>query len=139
MRVLLLIVAINNISGCANSYKGPVAEIVQRFEVAPNQILLVVKSKSAVYTDLFPYECDPEKCIPFYFWFVYDAEVLDVLSGNYTDKEVVFVNLQHAYFTKEVTNEWYVLIERFANSDTIRSLNSQYYVVQHESPFFEEE
>ncbi|GAB1267017.1 hypothetical protein NBRC116493_02700 [Aurantivibrio infirmus] len=135
MRALLLIVAILGLSGCVNSYKQPNTEIVQSFEVQPNQILLALRVKSAKYTDYFPYECDPNNCIPFNFWFIYEAEVLDVISGEFSGKEVVFANLQHTYFIKSVTKEWYVLLEEFTNPQTISTLNTKYYAVQNESPY----
>ncbi len=43
--------------------------------------MLKVSVENVRYTDYYPGDpCEPDEgCIPFYFWFVYEATVLDVL------------------------------------------------------------
>ena len=83
MRKILVIVILLTIVSCASHYKGADQKLVKGFEVLPSQTLLVVKVTSSEYTGIYPYSCPAETCIPFYFWFKYEAEVLDVVKGTF--------------------------------------------------------
>ncbi|MEM7346682.1 MAG: hypothetical protein AAF485_20760 [Chloroflexota bacterium] len=113
-------------------------EMVRGFEVLPNQTLLVVKVKSSEYTGLYPYDCPEDKCIPFYFWFVYKADVLDVVNGDFEEKSLTFAALHHTYYAEKVTDNWYVLIEKF-DEKPMTELGVQYRVIKHDARAFHSE
>lgn len=131
--ILIFIVACTPVS-----YKIADLEIVNEFEVEPDEILLVVKVIDSRFTDYYNYECD-EGCIPFYFWFVHTAEVLEVIDGKYKAKKIVFANMQHTNFIKEVTDEWYVKVARFTDQETIEVLRADYVLRAHSAKYFHEE
>lgn len=137
MKKVIFVVIISLLLGCAKPYIKPDEGLAESFDLEPGKILLVVRSNFSRYTGYFPYECDPENCVPFYFWFVHEAKVLDVLYGAYSSDQITFANLQHTNYIKKVTNEWYVLLDTFENTETIDKLESRYYVVKHKSSYLE--
>ena len=131
-RILCLFKFILLLNGCASVYEGLDSEIVKRFKVEPGQILAIVKVKDVEYTGEYPYECDPDTCIPFYFWFAYKAKVLEIVAGNYDKPEINFLNLQHTYFIDEVTQKWYVLL---GENTGYNKAKFGYVVLKHESGY----
>jgi hypothetical protein len=138
MRIIQAVVILLSLSSCAFLNKGPDDEIVRGFEVFPAQTLLIVKVESAEFTGLYPYDCPKEECIPFHFWFKYEAEVLDVVEGEFSASEISFAALHHTYYIEEVTDEWYILIEKFNEEDSLE-LGVQYRVIEHDSRAFHSE
>ncbi|QYJ96655.1 hypothetical protein K0J45_14095 [Shewanella alkalitolerans] len=135
MRLIPTILILLALCSCATHYRGADAQIVKGFDVLPGQALLVVRVESTEYTGNSPYECPEDVCIPFYFWYKYEAEVLDVVKGNFNTQKLSFAVLHHANYVKEVTDEWYILIEKF-DKKSIDELGVQYRVVQHDAKAF---
>ena len=138
MRLILTLLILLALCSCVTPYRGADDQIVKGFDVLPGQSLLVVRVASTEFTGIYPYECPKDTCIPFYFWYIYEAEVLDVVKGNFNTKKLSFAALHHTNFVKEVTDEWYILIEKF-DKKSIDELGVQYRVVLHDAKAFHSE
>jgi hypothetical protein len=137
LRVLILAVSIL-LTGCFNKYIAPDQRVLNYFDVSQNDLLLVVKVKNSKGTGFYPIddECEQdENCIIWSNWYVYDAEVLDVLNGQYKSKLIKFALLSHADYIKEIKNEWYVQLNLFENKETSNKLGTLYYIENHSSKF----
>ena len=133
MRCILSLFVFVLFSGCSTSYKGAEQSIIDKFQVSSDQLLLVVKVTDVKYTDYSTQPCLDDNCIMMRTWFVYDAMVLDVLSGDFTSEKIAFANMQHSYFVDDYTKEWYVLLNKFTDNTSVEKLHARYYVAQHES------
>jgi hypothetical protein len=122
-------------ASCSVTYHGPNQEVVDKFEVFDGQLLLVVRPTKVDYTDYSTATCSTDDCIIMRTWFVYEANVLDVLSGEFNEQEIAFANMQHSYYIDEYTQNWYVLLREFDEQSTIDKLRVRYYAIQHESTF----
>jgi hypothetical protein len=132
MRVILFLVTLLSLVSCANQFRGADPEIVSGFDVRPNTSLLVVKVGLVESTGLYPpLDCPVHECIPFYFWYVYEAEVLEAVAGDFAGSAISFAALQHTFWTKGVTDEWYILVEDL-DEETAQELGVQYRVVAHD-------
>lgn len=138
MRLILTLLILLVLCSCVTPYRGADDQIVKGFDVLPGQSLLVVRVASTEFTGIYPYECPKDTCIPFYFWCIYEAEVLDVVKGNFNTTKLSFAALHHTNFVKEVTDEWYILIEKF-DKKSIDELGVQYRVVRHDAKAFHSE
>ena len=80
--------------------------------VAPSgSIVLRVRATKVEATDYFPGVCEPDElCIPQRFWHRYRADVMEVLSGAWGQDNVLFANVQHAYFVDAVVRDCYVVL-----------------------------
>jgi hypothetical protein len=89
----------------------PASEIANATESTP-RIVLRVKVLHVEMTPYYPSsQCsDGEMCLPFGFWSQYKAKVREVVSGHWSNKEVTFLNLQHATFIKKLTDDCYVVL-----------------------------
>jgi TonB family protein len=142
MKALVFIALLIICTSCMSTFRGVDKNVVRGFKVLPHQTLLVVKVKSSEYTGLYPSGCEAgedEICIPFYFWYIHNAEILNVVKGEYNLQNIKFAKLQHANFIKEITNEWYVLVDKIPNDALIEQLGTNYYAVRTDSSFFNEE
>ena len=54
-------------------------------------------------------ECGAD-CIPFYYWYKYNAKVKRVVSGEWGASDVQFAHLQHGQYVPAVTNDCYVVL-----------------------------
>ncbi len=135
VKVSALIIFLALIVSCSVTYQGPNQRIVDKFEVSDGQLLLVVRPIKVDYTDYSTASCSADDCIIMRTWFVYEANVLDVLSGEFNEQEITFANMQHSYYVDEYTQNWYVLLREFDEQSTIDKLRVRYYVIQHESTF----
>lgn len=120
------------IGGCSQKYIGPNLLIVEKFDLQEDSLLLVVKVKSTELTDFHP-AC--EGCVPWSFWYVHEAKVIDVISGDFESEKIKFAMLQHADYIKEIKNEWYIHLKTVKNSENINLLGTEYYLVDHGSEF----
>jgi hypothetical protein len=99
----------------------------------PNdEVLVRVRVTDVAYTDYYPEsDCPSEsECIPFYFWFRYEASVREVVRGNFAGRRVNFARLQHAYFARK-PRDWYLLLIRCGES--VRSKVGVEYCVKDEA------
>ena len=135
VKFLSFLVVCALVTGCTLSYKGADQTIVDKFKVSQDQLLLIVKVTDVQYTDYSTASCPDDNCIVVRTWFVYEADVLEVLSGKFDDSKISFANMQHSYYVDEYTNEWYLLINKFDDLSSIEKLKTKYYVVQQESRF----
>ncbi|MBF7074626.1 hypothetical protein ISG33_14565 [Glaciecola sp. MH2013] len=135
VKALPFLVIFAFLTGCSHGYNGPDQTIVNKFEVSQDQMLLVVKVKDVAYTEYSTTSCPDNDCIVMRTWFVYEADVLEVLHGKYDDSKISFANMQHSYYVDEYTNEWYLLLQQFEDLSSVEKLNTKYYVIQQESKF----
>lgn len=107
--------------------------------IGEEKTILRVEVKSVEYTDYYPADACSEitepdtECIVWSFYYRYDAKVKEVVKGEYSDKHITFVMLQHAPYIKEITNNWYVSLDTLDNSEIEAKLKAKYYVVDHAS------
>lgn len=120
------------ISGCQNTYSKPDENLVRKFSPESGDLLLVVDVNSVEYTDYTNATCPTSDCIVMRTWFLYEAEVLDVLFGDYGAPKITFAKMQHSYYVDEVTKQWYVLLREFKSEDTAETLERKHFVVHHE-------
>jgi hypothetical protein len=73
-------------------------------------LTLRVRVQSVKFTDLYPDDpcIDAGDCIPWHFWYKYEAKVLENVSGNWSERRVQFANLQHALYDRKLTRDWMV-------------------------------
>ncbi len=93
-------------SSCA-SY-GTDAPAQAAYAVPSGAIVLQVAVQSVEFTDLHP-ECGAD-CIPFYYWYKYNAQVKRVVSGEWDAENVQFTHLQHGQYVSMVTDDCYVVL-----------------------------
>ncbi|WP_323846539.1 hypothetical protein [Microbulbifer magnicolonia] len=136
MKPILLTIIALLISSCSTSEHVVEDSIVEKFQLQSNQALLLVRVVESQYTGKYPYECSEDECVPFYFWFVYEAEVLKVIKGNFVSRHINFAALHHTNYSKDVTNEWYVQVAEFEDRQTSHDLGVEYYVVAHDARAF---
>jgi hypothetical protein len=117
MRVIFLLVILHFTVSCSSLKPS----LVEKFNVEPNQILLVVKVTDARYTEHSTTPCTNENCITTRTWVVYNASILDVIYGEYSKDDISFAHLQHTYYTDEVTKKWYILLA-YAKSMRIQTI-----------------
>lgn len=136
MKKIITLFLLMSLCACVRWLYMPSNKIVKGFDVPADQILLVVKVNHTEFTGYFPSNgCDSD-CVPFSFWYKYDAKVLSVVKGAYDADRVQFANIQHADFIDEVTREWYVQLKTIEGSDLSEKINVQYAVVKHDSAYF---
>lgn len=138
MKALVLLIFINMLTACTHIYKLPRNSELKNISPEKEQVLLAVKVTSVLSTSLYPgsENCPPDTCIPMHFWHLYEAEVLGVLHGKSDLKHIRFANLQHTLYVPEITNEWYVFLDKFEDHQLVEKLNVEYYVVEHDSFMF---
>lgn len=127
------------LSSCTSKYIGPDRKVLDYFENKQDDLLLVVKVKNTVWTGLYQKskECEKDNnCIPWRHWYVYEAEILDILNGQFTRKHIKFALLSHADYLKEIKQEWYVQLGPFENIETSNKLDALYYIENHSSKYF---
>lgn len=90
--------------------------------------ILEVKLKSSEFTEYYP-ECG-EDCIPWSFWNRYKARVVNVIDGEFADKSIDFVYLQHAGFAKVKNRKAFVIIYEFSDPETVQTLGTPYFAKQ---------
>ncbi len=100
-------------------------------DVTAEKMLLHVSVKKQQYTD-YSTPCKTEKnsefdCIPFYFWYIYNAKVLNIIEGDYKNKKIKFAVLQHGEYQKYYVKDVYVIVEEFENTETINKLKTKYF------------
>ena len=137
MKILLLIFYLVLVS-CSNKYVIADENIISKFSLSGGDVLLMVKVTDTQYTSYYPDKdnCPDELyCIPKCFWFNHDAKVLNVLSGEYKEKNIKFSVLQHVDNSEEILNEWYVQLRKFKQKSIISKLKSKYYVEKHNAEF----
>lgn len=115
MSKVILFLLVIFISGCSQKYTGPNSKILEKFNFQDVSILLVVKVKSTEFTDYYP-AC--KDCIPWSFWYVHTAKVIDVIYGDYEGNDIKFAMLQHADYIKEIKQEWYVHLKKLKTKTT---------------------
>ncbi len=136
MKNLFLIVIFWGLLGCVSNYDKANTKIISGFDVQADQILLMVKVRKTDYTGYYPSSvCEADQCIPVSFWYIHEAEVMDVIKGKYEAPQVSFANLQHADYIDEIKNEWYILLQAISNKELKKQLKVNYYVVKHDSEF----
>lgn len=128
----LLILIVGLISGCLSTYNKPDDNIVSKFSAERGDLLLVVDVSSVKYTDYTNTSCPDSDCIVMRTWFLYEAEVLDVLFGEYSAPKISFAKMQHSYYVGDVTKQWYVLLREFKSKDTAETLERKHFVIHHE-------
>ena len=97
-------------AGCAGPSALQQAEVAPPYSPPAGSIVLRVKVLNVEFTDwTLPCE-DAEGCIPSHFWYRYRARVKEVISGNWTEREVEFTHLQHAEYISRVTKDCYVAL-----------------------------
>ncbi len=114
-------------------YLGANQSIIENFEINPETVLLVVRIKDSRPTDYFPSDVTKvcygdDACIPWSYWYVHSAEVLEVVYGDYAGESVNFAILQHADFSEIVKEEFYVVLKEFATDEVKRKLSTEYFV-----------
>jgi hypothetical protein len=105
--------------------------VLAAFDLTNQDLLLVVKVTKTEWSGLHPIidKCkDGYDCIPWYYWYVHEAIVLDDINGDYKDRKIKFAMLSHADYIKEVKREWYVQLKPFNNMETSEKLGALYYV-----------
>ena len=96
-------------------------------------IFLKVAIKNQKATDYYP-ACESEKCVPWSFWYVFDAKVINVLDGEYNKDEVRFAHLQHAAWNELVLKEMYIVVDKFTNNETSNKVDSKFYALYMGTP-----
>ncbi len=136
MKKIILLLSVFSLLGCVSSFDKPNTAIVNGFDVPSDQILLVVQVNKTAFTGYYPASgCESEECIPVSFWYIHEADVLDVVKGKYETKHINFANLQHADYIDEIKDEWYIQINEISSKDLSEQLKVKYYVVRHDSKF----
>jgi len=103
--------------------------------IGKEKTVLRVIVKSVEVTDHYPENACTEDCIVWNFWFRYKAKVKNVIRGEYTDRYITFVNLQHAAYRKGIVSDWFVSLDELNNPETKAALKADYYVVEHTPSF----
>ena len=93
-------------SGCVSYSLGQTAQ--STYSVPAGAIVLRVSVQSAEFTNVYP-ECGAD-CIPFYYWYKYNAHIKSVVSGGWDKSDVQFTHLQHGQYISSVTNDCYVVL-----------------------------
>jgi hypothetical protein len=89
-------------------------------------LLLHVKVNKQKYSDYSP-SCESEGCVNMSSWYIYHAKVLDVIEGEYLNKKIKFVVLQHAEYIKEYVKDVYVVVEEHESKEFLENFGTQYY------------
>jgi hypothetical protein len=136
MKNIILLLSVFSLLGCVSRFDKPNNTIVNGFDVPSDQILLVVKVNKTEFTGYYPASgCETDECITVSFWFTHEADVLDVVKGNYETKHINFANLQHADYIDEIKDEWYIQLKEISSKELSEQLKVKYYVVWHDSKF----
>lgn len=75
-------------------------------------IVLRVEVVAVELTNWVPAASCPEgkQCIEFFSWFKYRARVKEVVSGEWTQAELEFANIQHGQMREDATRDCYVVL-----------------------------
>ena len=71
--------------------------------------LLLVEITESEFTEYS--SCTDDDCIPHSFWWVHKAIVKKTIAGNFSEKEVRFVRLQHGQYIERIREHLFVLID----------------------------
>jgi len=137
LKSLVLIFMAFIFNSCASQFNGLNPEVVNRFDLKADSLILVVKVKDTRFTEYYPANvtklCSENKdCFPWAYWYVHEGKVLDVIKGDYSKNTIKFAMLQHADYIKEIKREWYVELKEFESQETIEKLSTKYFV-EHQS------
>ncbi len=92
-------------------------------EVSAEPISLRVEVTKQSFSGLHP-PCKSDNCIPWHFWYVFEAKVLDVLDGEYSKTDIKFVRLQHAGWADFALKEMYVVVDELSNKEISKELEA---------------
>lgn len=86
--------------------------------IQAEQLVLRVEVLSQEGTDFY-IECkdlaEDQVCIPFHFWYIYTAKIIDVVSGDYNSEKIRFARLQHGERVGDSLKDVFVVLEYFKN------------------------
>ncbi len=138
LKLLVAYLIFTSLIGCVNRYVGPNPNIVNKFDLNTNELLLVVKVNRTTWTGLYPSSSQCSEgfdCIPMSFWYTHEAKVLDVINGKYDEQIIKFAILSHADYLKEIKKEWYVQLKPFENKQITNEIGALYYIENHSSKY----
>lgn len=133
---LFAISLLSLVAACSTVAPTDNSMLLNEFQPKEKEILLVVSADTYQFTLQYPgkEECEKDQyCMPWRHWHIYTARVLDVIYGQYSEKDISFLLLQHTHYIKEYTDEWYVLIKPIEDQDLVKKLNINFYVVDERS------
>lgn len=92
--------------------------------------LLRLKVNTQKATEYYPMsQCgDSDSCVPWRYWYVYEAEVTNVLSGSFSGTNVTFANIQHAAYVDEYLSDVFVAIKEIPNEELKNQLGVSFYI-----------
>ena len=126
------------VSACVSTADRSAAEPTTYFAPA-GSIVLRIRVTNVEFTEYFPGSCEPgEPCVPYNFWHRYQADVREVLSGEWEDDVVHFANVQHTYYIDAVVRDCYVVLLP-ASEDVRAKVGVPYVVDTLLSPRFKED
>ena len=99
-----------------------VLSLLLHADLRADPISLRVEITKQKFSSLHP-PCKSENCIPWHYWYVFEAKVLNVLDGDYSKKEIKFVRLQHAGWADFVLKDMYVVVDVFGNKEIADELS----------------
>jgi len=70
---------------------------------------------------------DEAGCIVWNLWYIYEARVKQVVSGEFAGRTVIFAMYAHSQYNPDTFDDWYVVIEQFENADTAKKLGTPYF------------
>jgi hypothetical protein len=89
------------------------------------QLVLRVEILSQESTDYY-IDCkglaEGEVCIPFHFWYIYTADVLSVVAGDYNSEKIRFARLQHGERVGDSLKDVFVVLENFKNKSNAEKI-----------------
>jgi hypothetical protein len=94
-------------------------------------LMLRVEVEKQEYTGYHPacnVKSEDSICIPFHFWHLHKAKVLDVIIGDYKHEYITYAMLHHAEYTKEYVSDVYVVIKKFKNKEIAEQLGVDMFV-----------
>ncbi|WP_412973187.1 hypothetical protein [Glaciecola sp. MF2-115] len=98
--------------------------------IQAEQLVLRVEVLSQEGTDLY-IDCkdlaDDQVCIPFHFWYIYTAKILDVVSGDYSSEKIRFARLQHGERIGDSLKDVFVVLEDFENKTNSEQIGATAY------------
>lgn len=71
--------------------------------------LLLVRIVDSEFTEYSA--CSDDDCIPYSLWTIHDAEVKKVIAGDYSNKKIRFVRLQHGQYIDRIREHLFVLVD----------------------------
>jgi len=72
---------------------------------------------------------DGDDCGAWRHYYLYKAKVRQVLDGNVSEKNILFVNSQHTYLKKKYLKNWLIFLHEIQNDEQAKKLGANYIVV----------